>query len=127
MSFTPQAYTDFPSEADLFYYGTTFSTPEEDLNLLYTPPSKSSLKIGVLVLGLNQIQLLDLAAADLLGMMSRNRMSRFTPEESALEEAVDEIDIRYVSERGEGSFSVTSGARMPLTVRERITYISTQQ
>src|SRR5262245_14451205 len=58
---TPRGYTTFPTSADLFYFCTTSSTSEEDLNLHYAPPSKSSLKIGVLVLGQDQVQLLDLA------------------------------------------------------------------
>ena len=117
MPSTPQAYTHFPSQADLFYFCTTSSTSEEDLNIHYAPPSKPSLKIGVLVLGPEQIQLLDLAVVDLLAMIGRNRISKLNDSDSAQDEAVEEIDIRYVSESGEGSFSVTSGARKPVTER----------
>lgn len=113
----PRAYTHFPSQADLFYFCTTSSTSEEELDIRYAPPSKLSLKVGVLVSGPNQIQLMDLAVVDLLSMIGRNRLSRFDAPEEALDEAVDEVDIRYVNESGEGSFSVTSGARMPVTVR----------
>lgn len=113
----PRTYTHFPSQADLFYFCTTSSTSEEDLDIRYAPPSKSSLKIGVLVSGPDQIQMLDLAVVDLLAMISRNRLSRLNAPEESLDEAVDEIDIRYVNESGEGSFSVSSGARMPVTVR----------
>lgn len=113
---TPRGYTSFPSSADLFYFCTTSSESEEELNLHYAPPSKSSLKIGVLVLSQDQVQLLDLAVVDLLAKIGRNRMSRLNPLSSILEEAVDELDIRYVSESGEGSFAITSGARMPVTV-----------
>lgn len=116
MPSTPRAYTHFPSQADLFYFCTTSSTSEEDLNLHYAPPSKSSLKIGVLVLGQDQVQLLDLAVVDLLAIVGRNRMSKLNAPATILDEAVDELDIRYVSETGEGSFPVTSGARMPVTV-----------
>lgn len=116
MSSTPRGYTTFPSQADLFYFCTTSSTSEDDLNLHYAPPSKSSLKIGVLVLSPDQVQLLDLAVVDLLAKISRNRVSKLNAPSSILDEAVDELDIRYVSESGEGSFAVTSGARMPVTV-----------
>ncbi|KAF2709331.1 class I glutamine amidotransferase-like protein [Pleomassaria siparia CBS 279.74] len=111
----PQSYTHFPSQADLFYFCTTSSAEEEDLDIRYAPPSKSSLKIGVLVSGPDQIQMLDLAVVDLLALISRNRLIRFDAPEEALDEAVDEVDIRYVNESGEGSFSVSSGARMPVT------------
>lgn len=116
MASTPLAYTQFPTQADLFYFCTTSSTSEEDLNIHYAPPSRSSLKIGVLVLDHSQLQLLDLAAVDLLAMIGRNRITRLNASEIALEEAVDEVDIRYISESGEGSFPVTSGSRMPVTV-----------
>ncbi|KAJ4294402.1 hypothetical protein N0V90_008092 [Kalmusia sp. IMI 367209] len=112
---TPRGYTSFPSSADLFYFCTTSSTSEEDLNLHYAPPSKSSLKIGVLVFGNDPIQLLDLAVVDLLAKMGRNRISGLNASSGALDEAVDELDIRYVNESGEGSFTITSGARMPVT------------
>ena len=61
--------------------------------------------------------MLDLAVVDLLSMIGRNRLIRLDAPEEALDEAVDEVDIRYINESGEGSFSVTSGARMPVTVR----------
>lgn len=118
MSSTPRAYTQFPSQADLFYFCTTSSTSEEDLNIHYAPPSRSSLKIGVVVLSQDQLQLLDLAAIDLLAMVGRNRISKLNAPENVQEAAVDEVDIRYVNESGEGSFAVTSGARMPVTVRD---------
>lgn len=113
---TPRGYTTFPSSADLFYFCTTSSTSEEDLNIHYAPPSKSSLRIGVLVLGQDPVQLLDLAVVDLLAKIGRSRIGRLNAPASTLEEAVDEVDIRYVSESGEGSFAITSGARMPVTV-----------
>jgi len=108
--------TSFPSDADLFYFCTTSSTSAEDLNLHYAPPSKSSLKIGVVILGQDQTQFLDFAALDLLAMIGRNRISKLNPSTTALEEAVDEVDIRYVTASGEGSFPVTSGGRVPTTV-----------
>jgi hypothetical protein len=111
-----RSYTSFPSSADLFYFCTTSSTSEEDLNIHYAPPSTSSLRIGVIILGQGQIQLLDLAALDLLATMSRNRMSRMNVMATTLGEAVDEIDIRFVNVTGEGSFPVTAGTRMPVTV-----------
>ncbi|KAF2117600.1 putative amidotransferase-domain-containing protein [Lophiotrema nucula] len=111
----PRSYTHLPSQADLFYFCTTLDTSEEDLNIRYSPPSKSSLRIGVLVLGQRPVQLLDLAAIDTIAMISRNRMSGMNGSEDALDEAVDEIDVRYVNENGEGSFPVTSGARIPVT------------
>jgi hypothetical protein len=115
---TPRGYTTFPSSADLFYYCTTTSTSNslEDLNLRYSPPSKSSLKIGVVVVGTDQVQLLDLAVVDLLAKISRIQIDLFHAPESTQDQAVDELDIRYVNESGEGSFGVTSGARMPVTV-----------
>lgn len=112
----PRSYTSFPSQADLFYFCTTSSTSEEDLNIHYAPPSKSSLRVGVIIFGQDQVQLLDLASVDLLAMLARNRMSKINATTQALEECVEEIDIRYVSVTGEGSFPVTSGSRMPVTV-----------
>lgn len=70
----------------------------------------------MLVLSNDQIQLADLAALDLLAMVGRNRISRMHATASAMDSAVDEIDIRYVSVTGEGSFPVTAGTRMPVTV-----------
>lgn len=112
----PRSYTSFPSHADLFYFCTTSSTSEEDLNIHYAPPSKSSLRVGVVVLSPDQVQLLDLAALDLLATLGRNRISKINTSSGAVDEAIDEIDIRYVSVTGEGSFPVTSGSRMPVTV-----------
>lgn len=113
----PRSYnTTFPSDADLFYFCTTSSTSAEDLNIHYAPPSKASLKIGVVILSQDQTQLLDFAALDLLAMIGRNRISRLNASTAAIEEAVDEIDIRYVTASGEGSFPVTSGGRIPTTV-----------
>jgi hypothetical protein len=113
---SPRSFTSFPSQADLFYFCTTSSTSEEDLNIHYAPPSKSSLLIGVIILGQEPVQLLDLAALDLLAMIGRNRLSRTNTSAAAISQAVDEIDIRYVSVTGEGSFPVTAGTRMPVTV-----------
>jgi hypothetical protein len=111
----PRSFTSFPSDADLFYFCTTSSTSAEDLDIHYASPSKSSLKIGVVILSQDQTQLLDLAALDLLAMMARNRLSKMDASTEVIDEAVDEIDIRYVTTSGEGSFPV-SGARMPVTV-----------
>lgn len=112
-----RGYTTFPSQADLFYLCTTSSTSEEDLNIHYVPPSQSSLRVGVVVLGQDQVQLLDLAVLDLLAMLGRNRANKMNFPERAVEEALDEIDVRFVNASGEGSFPVTSGAaRMPVTV-----------
>ncbi|KAJ4365190.1 hypothetical protein N0V83_008808 [Neocucurbitaria cava] len=91
---------------------------EDDLNIHYAPPSKSSLRVGVVVFGQDQVQLVDLAALDLLAMLGRNRISRLEPSTDAMDEAVDEIDIRFVSVTGSGSFPVTSGSRMPVTPSE---------
>lgn len=112
----PHGYTTFPSDADLFYCLTTSSTSTEELGINYTPPSQSSLRVGVIVFGQDQIQLSDLAAVDLLATLSRSRIGRLNAPATTLDEAVDEVDIRYVSVTGEGSFPVTSGARMPVTV-----------
>lgn len=68
-----------------------------------------------MILGHEQVQLLDLACLDMLAMLGRNRMGRIAPSATAMEEALDEVDIRYVSVTGEGSFPVTSGTRMPVT------------
>jgi hypothetical protein len=111
-----RGYTSFPSSADLFYFCTTSSTSEEDLNIHYAPPSRSSLKVGVLIFGNDQIQMMDLAVVDLLAKIGRNSLSRLDAPAAAQDEAVDELDIRYVNESGEGSFAITSGARMPVTV-----------
>jgi hypothetical protein len=112
----PRGYTTFPSSADLFYFCTTSSTSDEDLDLHYTPPSTSSLRVGVVILSQDQTQVLDLAALDLLATLSRNRIRKLHASDAAKDEALDELDIRYVSLTGEGSFPVTSGARMPVTV-----------
>lgn len=69
-----------------------------------------------MILGQDQIQLSDLAAVDLLSTLSRSRIDKLNSLPSTVDEAVDEVDIRYVSVTGEGSFPVTSGARMPVTV-----------
>lgn len=113
---SPTGYTTFPSDADLFYFCTTSSTSAEDLGINYAPPSQSSLRVGVIILGQDQIQIMDLAVVDLLATLSRNRMARLNAPSITLDEAIDEVDIRYVSVTGEGSFPVTSGARMPVTV-----------
>lgn len=60
--------------------------------------------------------MLDLAAVDLLAMIGKSRLYKFNPTAAAVNQAVDEIDIRYVSLTGEGSFPVTAGSRMPVTV-----------
>ncbi|RAR14805.1 dj-1 family protein [Stemphylium lycopersici] len=111
----PRSSVSFPSQADLFYFCTTSSTSEEDLNIHYAPPSRSSLRIGVVTFGHEQVQLLDLAALDLLAMVGKNRISKLSSTALAIDQAVDEIDIRYVSVTGEGSFPVTAGTRMPVT------------
>jgi hypothetical protein len=113
---SPRSFTSFPTHEDLFYFCTTSSTSEEDLNIHYAPPSRSSLRIGVIILGQEQVQLCDLAALDLFAMIGRNRIGRVVTTANAIDEAVDEIDIRYVSLTGEGSYPVTSGTRMPVTV-----------
>jgi hypothetical protein len=113
---SPSSSVSFPSQADLFYYCTTSSTSEENLNLHYAAPSRSSLRVGVIIFGHTQVQLLDLAALDLLAMIGKNRLCKVNPTAAAMDQAVDEIDIRYVSLTGEGSFPVTAGSRMPVTV-----------
>ncbi len=112
----PRGHTTFPSDADLFYYCTTSSTSAEDLGINYAPPSQSFLRVGVIVLGQEQVQLSDLAAVDLLSTLSRTRVEKLNAPASTLGETLDEIDVRFVSVTGEGSFPVTSGARMPVTV-----------
>jgi hypothetical protein len=59
---------------------------------------------------------MDFAALDLLATMGRNRLSKLDASAAAMDTAVDEIDIRYVTASGEGSFPVTSGGRIPVTV-----------
>lgn len=116
MPSTPTSSVSFPSQEDLFYYCTTSSTSEENLSLHYAAPSRSSLRVGVIIFGHTQVQLLDLAALDLLAMIGKSRLSQFNPTAAAMDQAVDEIDIRYVSLTGEGSFPLTAGSRMPVTV-----------
>jgi hypothetical protein len=114
---SPRSYnTSFPSQAELFYSCTTSSTSAEDLSLHYASPSKSSLRIGVIIMSQDQTQMADFAALDLLTMIGRNRLSKLDASSVALEDAVDEIDVRYVTASGEGSFPVTSGGRIPVTV-----------
>ncbi|KAF2846374.1 hypothetical protein T440DRAFT_541761 [Plenodomus tracheiphilus IPT5] len=115
---SPMSHTAFPSQADLFYYCTTASISEGNLSARYGPPSKSSLRIGVVVLGQEQVQLLDIAVVDLFASLGRNRFSKTNASEAAIENALDEVDIRYVNMTGEGSFPVTSGTRMPVTPSE---------
>jgi hypothetical protein len=114
----PRTYnTSFPDLfSDLFNYGTTSSTSVEELNIHHAPPSKASLKIGVIILSQDQTQLLDFAALDLLAMIGRNGISRLNASPAVVDEAVDEVDIRYITASGEGSFPVTSGSRIPVTV-----------
>ncbi|OCL06589.1 hypothetical protein AOQ84DRAFT_74145, partial [Glonium stellatum] len=106
-------YPHLPSQADLFYLCTTLSTSDTSLNL--NPPSKSSLLIGILLLGNDLIQTLDIAPADLLSMLSEEVMERLGASEDLRSQAI-ELDIRYVSESGEGLFSLTAGLRVPVTV-----------
>lgn len=113
---SPRSCTPLPSQADLFYYCTTSSTSDDNLHACYGPPSKSSLRIGIIVLGKEQIQLFDLAMVDLFASLGRSSISKTGGTDAAVAEAVDEIDIRYVNLTGEGSFPVTSGTRMPVTV-----------
>lgn len=114
---SPRSYnTSFPSAEALFYSCTTSSTSAEDLNMHYTPPSKPSLRIGVIILSQDQTQMLDFAALDLLTILGRNRLTKLNASPAALEDALDEIDVRYVTASGEGSFPVTSGGRIPVTV-----------
>lgn len=74
------------------------------------------MRIGIIVLGKEQIQLFDLAMVDLFASLGRSSISKTGGTDAAVAEAVDEIDIRYVNLTGEGSFPVTSGTRMPVTV-----------
>jgi hypothetical protein len=115
----PRTYnSSFPSDEDLLdlCFCTTSSTSAESLPIRYAPASKTSLKIGVVILGQDQTQLLDFAALDLLAMIGRNVISRLNASSAAVDEAVDEVDIRYITASGEGSFPVTSGSRIPVTV-----------
>ena len=59
---------------------------------------------------------MDLAPVDLLAMVGRDRISNMNPSAAAHDEAVDESDVRYVTESGEGSFPITSSGRVPTTV-----------
>ncbi|KAH4927992.1 hypothetical protein HBI70_069960 [Parastagonospora nodorum] len=113
---SPRSYnTSFPSAEALFYSCTTSSTSAEDLDMHYIPPSKSSLRIGVIILSQDQTQMVDFAALDLLTMVGRNRLNKLNASPAALEDSLDEIDVRYVTASGEGSFPVSSGGRIPVT------------
>ncbi|KAF2745588.1 hypothetical protein M011DRAFT_478752 [Sporormia fimetaria CBS 119925] len=105
----------FPSSAEVFQLCTSPSPSPQDIRVIPFSPSKRSLKIGILVLSRAQVQLFDLAAIDLLPMLSRTRIDRLTASSAVIAAAVDEVDIRYISESGEGSFPITSGARIPVT------------
>ena len=72
----------------------------------------------MLLLSQEPIQLLDLAPVDMLATIGRSRMSNLNAPEHLLDEAVDELDFRYVNESGEGSALLTSGLRIPVTVSE---------
>jgi hypothetical protein len=113
---SPSTSFDTSFEEEHLYFYPAPSTSAEDLSTSYAPPSKSSLRIGVIILSQDQTQLLDFAALDLLAMIGRNGIIRLNPSPATLDEAVDEVDIRYVTESGEGSFPVTSGSRIPVTV-----------
>jgi hypothetical protein len=110
-------YPHLPSQADLFYLCTTLSTSDTSLNLNVGPPSKSSLLIGILLLGNDLIQTLDITPIDLLTMLSEEAMERLGAPEDTASDGIG-LDIRYVSESGEGVFSLTAGLKVPVTVRK---------
>jgi hypothetical protein len=110
-------YPHLPSQADLFYLCTTLSTSDASLNLNVGPPSKSSLLIGILLLGNDLIQTLDITPIDLLTMLSEEAIERLGAPEDITSDGIG-LDIRYVSESGEGLFSLTAGLKVPVTVRK---------
>lgn len=59
--------------------------------------------------------LLDLATVDMLAMLTRERAERMRAPIGALEETIA-LDIHFVSESGEGTVPIMSGARIPITV-----------
>jgi hypothetical protein len=111
----PRSFDTSFEEEHLYFYPAP-STSAEEYGDHLASPSKSSLRIGVIILSQDQTQLLDFAALDLLAMIGRSGITRLNPSTATLDEAVDEVDIRYVTGGGEGSFPVTSGSRIPVTV-----------
>ncbi|OCK81148.1 hypothetical protein K432DRAFT_25040 [Lepidopterella palustris CBS 459.81] len=107
-------YPHLPSQADLFYLCTTLSTSDTSLDLHVAPPSKPSLVVGVLLLGHENIQLLDLAPIDLLSMLRKENLRRLEAPEEILEQAI-EVEIQYINESGEGLCSLSAGVQIPVT------------
>jgi hypothetical protein len=107
-------YTHLPSQADLFYF-CTLSGSNESLDLDVPPPSNPSLRLGVLLLGDDEISSLDFACVDMLSSVTRRRLEAMGAPSHVVEQGVD-MDIRYISEGGNGSFALTNGAQVSATV-----------
>ena len=115
MTPSPQSYPHLPSQADLFYLCTTLSTSDTDLNTQLGPPSAPRLKVGVLILDHNDTQLLDLAPIDMLDMLNEERAERLHAPVAALRQTI-RLDVHFVTEKGEETLPVTSGATITDTV-----------
>jgi len=111
----PTPYTHLPSQADLFYLCTTLSRSDDSLNLNVPPPSRPSLRLGVVLLGSDEIPSLDLACIDILTTLSRKRLEALSAPSHILEDSI-ELDICFVSEGGNESFTLTNGVRITATV-----------
>lgn len=85
-------------------------------NAIPTPPVNplpSSLRIGVLMVG--PVQLLDVAAVDLFGMISKEYLA--TMHMDAILALARDVEIVYISESGKGSVSpTTAGAKIEINV-----------
>jgi len=115
MTPSPQQYTHFPAEADLFYLCTTLSTSDTDLNTQLGPPSAPRISVGVVLLESERAQLLDLTPIDMLDMLTMKRAEGLRAPRGVLDQTV-ELDLRYVSESGVESVPTTSGGNIPVTV-----------
>ncbi|EON68830.1 hypothetical protein W97_08088 [Coniosporium apollinis CBS 100218] len=74
---------------------------------------KSSLTVGVLLLGNEDVQYLEVAPVDLLAMMQPQYIHALGA--SALAEKGVNMDIHYISETGEGLFPLTANAKVAVT------------
>ncbi|KAF2490967.1 hypothetical protein BU16DRAFT_565891 [Lophium mytilinum] len=115
MSPTPGTpYTHLPSQADLFYLCTTFSQSDDALTFDVPPPSNPSLRLGVLLLGDDDIPSLDLACIDVLSTLTKRRLEALSAPGHILELGID-LDICYLSENSNETFTLTNGVQVTAT------------
>ena len=76
--------------------------------------TKVPLKVGVILLS-NGVQMLDVAAADVLGMLEKRYLQVAQVPPSIVEKGL-EIEWHFVTEAGEGMMPMTAGFRIAVTV-----------